>query len=196
MLAKIKRFMRDLWLDKPALVTTETLTHYNVFTDGSFIEVQRRGRSREKFGGYCAIVLDENLAIGKILCGGMIDPSNSGDPEILAIVKVLQHFKERTAFTIYTDCMYVVTFFEKIQNNDFYANWKQMRTDSYKSSLKYLKLLDKLRELHNIEFAFIKSHSGANLNETCDYLAKNFAYKQSSQPNKELETVDSYERKN
>lgn len=161
------------------------LVHYNVFTDGSFLIAKKGSNEKRNFGGYCSLILSEFPgAIGRIVAGGIIDLDNTQDAEIIAVLKVLELFSERTSFTIFTDCMYIINFCDRLNNKEFNDAWMLNETVNYRTSMKHLEQLKKYNDLHVIDFMFVKSHMGSNFNQICDEVAKSMAYRTARTPDK------------
>lgn len=120
----------------------------SIFTDASYF-------FHSKVGGWAAIIYFQYKTVE--IFGG----ETSGDinrMELLAIVKALSTLPPNTTAIVYTDSQYVLrgkSQFKKLSPND--DLWKQ---------------LDELRARHNVSIRWVKAHSGNQINDRVDSLAR------------------------
>ena len=105
--------------------------------------------------------------------------------ELLAVITGLEALKKPCEVTLYSDSKYVVDAF----NNKWIDGWiKKGWKTAGKTPVKNVDLWQRLlkaKEIHDVEFVWVKGHAGHEYNERCDTLAVN-AYKQDSEKLKEL----------
>ncbi|MDG2297044.1 MAG: ribonuclease HI [Gammaproteobacteria bacterium] len=105
----------------------------------------------------------------KELCGGQLDTTNN-QMELLAAIKALESLKEPCKINLFTDSKYV-----KNGITQWIINWK---TNGFKNAKKKPVLnaelwirLDTLVSEHDINWLWVKGHSGHIDNERADALA-------------------------
>lgn len=106
----------------------------------------------------------------KEIYGGNPDTTNN-QMELTAVIKALESLKKTCDIDLYTDSQYV-----KNGINEWINNWKQnnWRTAN-KKTVKNQELWQELDELvnkHNINWHWVKGHSGDEYNERADMLAR------------------------
>ena len=91
--------------------------------------------------------------------------------ELIAAIEALNRLKKPCQFMLHSDSAYLVNAFML----GWLANWKlngwKNSTKQIVSNIDLWKELDRLSELHRIEWIKIKGHSGHEYNERCDALA-------------------------
>ncbi len=118
-------------------------------------------------GGWGALL--RFRGVEKELWGGE-DPTTNNRMELLAVIKALQALKRRSSVRITTDSQYV-----KKGITEWLARWKQ--TGWKTAARKPVKNEDLWRELdrvvarHQVEWRWVKGHSGHAENERADALA-------------------------
>lgn len=119
-------------------------------------------------GGWAAILLykDKN----KEISGGKPFTTNN-EMELTAVVEALSCLKEPCYVQLFSDSSYVVNAIQK----DWLSTWKSKGwINSQKKTLPNLALwkeLDRLINIHNIEFNWVKGHADNKFNNRCDELA-------------------------
>ncbi|SFV77952.1 Ribonuclease HI [hydrothermal vent metagenome] len=106
----------------------------------------------------------------KKLKGAERDTTNN-QMELMAAIKALETIKSSSiAIELYTDSKYVMTGI-----NEWIVNWKAKgwKTANKKSvkNVALWKRLDVLNQQHNVEWHWVKGHSGDSGNEMADTLA-------------------------
>lgn len=124
-----------------------------LYTDGSCI-------GNPGPGGWGAIIVTANEKIS--LSGGEAETTNN-KMEITAVIKGLEYFPEKSLVKIFTDSEYVI--------NTMTKNWKR------NTNLKLWTRLDILVANRKVDWNWVKGHSGNELNEEADSLAKQEAKK-------------------
>ena len=122
-------------------------------------------------GGWGVVIL-ENDNDPIFLKGGENETTNNR-MELTATIKALQHFKSSEELTLVTDSKYVK---DGIQS--WIANWKKngWKTTS-KKPVKNKELwleLDSEISKHNINWEWVKGHTGDTYNEKADSLARRY----------------------
>ena len=131
-----------------------------IFTDGAC-------RGNPGPGGWGALLRSNGHE--KELCGGQLDTTNN-QMELLAAIKALESLKEPCKIDLFTDSKYV-----KNGITQWIINWK---TNGFKNAKKKPVLnaelwirLDTLVSEHDINWLWVKGHSGHIDNERADALA-------------------------
>ena len=134
-----------------------------IFTDGAC-----SGNNGAGAGGWGAI-----LRYGKHekeLSGGEASTTNNR-MELTAVIKALQALKQPCAVQLTTDSKYVVDSITK----KWVYNWKSknwIKSDGKKAlNIDLWEQLLPLLELHQVNFIWVKGHTGHAENERCDKLA-------------------------
>ena len=119
-------------------------------------------------GGWAAILLYKD--INKEISGGKPFTTNN-EMELTAVVEALSCLKEPCYVQLFSDSSYVVNAIQK----DWLSTWKSKGwINSQKKTLPNLALwkeLDRLINIHNIEFNWVKGHADNKYNNRCDELA-------------------------
>lgn len=137
-----------------------------IYTDGSCI-------GNPGPGGWAAILMSKGRK--KEICGGNVYTTNN-QMELEAVVSALSCLLKPCKVTIYTDSQYVCN----SVNLGWLDNWKHNGWRNSSGKLKNLELwikLDKFRNIHDINFIWVKGHSDNPFNNRCDQIAKAEAYK-------------------
>ena len=105
----------------------------------------------------------------KRLCGGEADTTNNR-MELMAVIQALESLSRECTVKVTSDSQYVLKGI-----NEWMENWKKRGwKTAAKKPVKNVDLwqrLDKARESHEIEWAWVKGHSGHTENEIADELA-------------------------
>ena len=119
-------------------------------------------------GGWAAILLYKD--INKEISGGKPFTTNN-EMELTAVVEALSCLKEPCYVQLFSDSSYVVNAIQK----DWLSTWKSKGwINSQKKTLPNLALwkeIDRLINIHNIEFNWVKGHADNKFNNRCDELA-------------------------
>ena len=135
-----------------------------IYTDGSCI-------GNPGPGGWAAIILNGNKQ--SIISGKKKNTTNN-QMELMAAIMALVFLKKKQKIRIYTDSNYVkegITNWIKIWKKN---NWKTANKKKVKNVELWIKL-NTLSIFHDIEWVWIKGHSGNPMNNLVDKLAKKAA---------------------
>lgn len=131
------------------------MTKVVIYTDGSCLE--------RRYGGYGFVVLENNddkNTITEWHVSGGIDNTTNNRMELIAVIEGLKFSENRVydKYCIYSDSQYVI----KCAKGDFKRN----------KNLDLWKVYDKVCKNKNIEWTWVKGHSGDKYNNIVDCLAK------------------------
>ncbi|MBN1892237.1 MAG: ribonuclease HI [Clostridiales bacterium] len=119
-------------------------------------------------GGWGAILVSSGIE--KEISGGDRSTTNNR-MELVAAIEALKHLNKPCVVHLYSDSAYLVNAFRL----GWLRSWKQ---NSWKNSTKQIvsnlelwKELDRLSQIHKIDWIKVKGHSGHEYNERCDSLA-------------------------
>lgn len=119
-------------------------------------------------GGYGVVMLWGEKR--KELSGGFQRTTNNR-MELLAVIEALSVLKQPCAVTLYSDSNYVVN----AMNKGWVQAWQRKGWRNSKNqptpNVDLWKRLLALCEQHDVEFIWVKGHSGIKENERCDALA-------------------------
>ncbi|MYD35980.1 MAG: ribonuclease HI [Dehalococcoidia bacterium] len=91
--------------------------------------------------------------------------------ELLAVIRALEALKERCRVTLHSDSRYVIDGIEKGWAARWRANgWKRNKREAAINPDLWGRLLD-LCDAHEVDFKWVRGHSGVPENERCDRLA-------------------------
>ncbi len=149
-------------------------TRVNIYTDGAC-------SGNPGPGGYGTILVhtDVNgIKHEKELSRGYKNVTNN-QMELMAVIVGLEALKKPCNVTLYSDSKYVVDAF----NNKWIDSWiKKGWKTAGKTPVKNVELWQRLlkaKEIHDVNFVWVKGHAGHDYNERCDNLAVT-AYKSSN----------------
>ncbi|MGL4721863.1 MAG: ribonuclease HI [Desulfovibrionaceae bacterium] len=92
--------------------------------------------------------------------------------EIYAVIEALSVLKEESLVDVYTDSMYVCNAIEQRWLERWYSNGWKTSNKKFVKNRDLWELLHKYTCKHEVSFYWVKAHSGNELNERCDILAK------------------------
>ena len=119
-------------------------------------------------GGYGVVLFSGGR--GKELSDGYRLTTNNR-MELMAVIVGLEALKERCEVALYSDSKYVLDALSKGWAARWRANgWRRNRREAAVNPDLWDRLLD-LCEFHDVEFHWVKGHSGDPYNERCDRLA-------------------------
>ena len=90
--------------------------------------------------------------------------------EMTAAIKALEFFSIKKNMILYTDSNYLRLGITSWVYGWKKNNWKNSKREQVKNKLHWI-TLDKLNNRHNIEWKWVKAHSGDKYNERADELA-------------------------
>jgi len=135
-----------------------------IYTDGSCI-------GNPGSGGWAAIIINSDKQ--NIISGRKKNTTNN-QMELMAAIKALVFLKKKQKIRIYTDSNYVkegITSWIKIWEKN---NWKTASKKKVKNVELWIKL-NILSNFHDIEWKWVKAHSGDSMNNMVDKLARKAA---------------------
>ena len=135
-----------------------------IYTDGSCI-------GNPGPGGWAAIILNGDK---KDIISGRKKNTTNNQMELMAAIKALVFFSKKQKIRIYTDSNYVkegITNWIKIWEKN---NWKTANKKKVKNIELWIKL-NTLSNFHDIEWKWVKAHSGDPMNNMVDKLARKAA---------------------
>ena len=106
----------------------------------------------------------------KEIYGGEEDSTNNR-MEMMAVIKALESLKKRSNVRIYTDSKYVLQGATEWLKGWKAKGWKNSKKQPVKNKALWQNI-DSLLLEHNIEFVWVKGHSGNAGNERADELAR------------------------
>ena len=133
------------------------MTPVTIYTDGS-CSLHDKGR-----GGYGAVLI-YNGVIKEIYGGYMFTTNNR--MELTAVIKSLQSLKRPCKVIVHSDSKYVTDAI----NKRWFVKWQNRKFFNVKNSDLWQQLLH-LITIHDVEFKWVKGHSGVEFNERADELA-------------------------
>ena len=119
-------------------------------------------------GGWGAVIIDEKN--NQIELSGSEKSTTNNRMELLAPIKALKKIKEEANITIFTDSTYlkngITEWIKKWEIND----WKSANKKPIKNKDLWQEL-NKLTQIKDITWKWVKAHAGNPLNELADQLA-------------------------
>lgn len=103
------------------------------------------------------------------LFGGELDTTNNR-MEMMAVIKALEFFKESWHLELYVDSQYVKKGLTEWMPGWIKKNWKNSANKPVKNKDLWLQLLEQTKR-HQLEWFWVKGHSGDPGNERADELA-------------------------
>jgi len=135
-----------------------------IYTDGSCL-------NNPGNGGWAAIISND----GKIkkISGSVKDTTNN-KMELMAPIKALQKIKKNQQIKIYTDSQYVRLGITNWIHKWIKNNWQTSKKEPVKNKELWIELYE-LTNSYEVQWNWVKAHSGNILNEEVDLLAKRAA---------------------
>ena len=121
-------------------------------------------------GGWGVVILDNN---NEILLNGGDQLTTNNKMELTAAIKALEYYELKNDLIIYTDSKYLKDGIESWINNWKENGWKTSAKKIVKNKELWMKL-DNLINKHNVNWKWVKGHSGLELNEKADKLARKY----------------------
>ena len=140
---------------------TSTNNRVTIHTDGACL-------GNPGPGGYGVVLMHNGRR--RELSGGFRNTTNNR-MEVLAAIVGLGDLDEKSTVTLYSDSQYLVNAVEKGWAKKWRANgWMRNKKEPALNPDLWARLLD-LVEGHQVEFRWVRGHSGDPENERCDQLA-------------------------
>ena len=118
-------------------------------------------------GGWGVVIIENK---NKIELSGNKNNTTNNIMEMTAAIKALEYFKIKKNILLYTDSNYLKMGITKWIYNWKNNNWINSKKEPVKNK-NYWLILDRLNNLHDIKWNWIKAHNGNIYNERADYLA-------------------------
>jgi len=134
--------------------------YIDIYTDGACSGNPGKGG----WGVYLKINNEE------IELNGAKDNTTNNKMELTAVIEALKYLKCKSNINLFTDSKYVMQGIDEWIHNWKKNNWKTSKKEPVKNKELWIEL-DKLVSLHNIQWKWVKGHSGDYGNERADYLA-------------------------
>ena len=132
----------------------------SIFTDGAC-------RGNPGPGGWGVLILLEGEEI--TLYGGENSTTNN-QMEMIAAIKALEYFREKKSIELVTDSNYLKDGIEKWIHGWKKNGWKTSAKKPVKNQELWMKI-DTLNHFHEVQWKWVKGHSGHRENEIADLLA-------------------------
>ena len=139
-------------------------TKLQIYTDGACL-------GNPGPGGWAAIIIENGQ---ERVFSGNDNMTTNNRMELLAIIKALESFNENLELIIYTDSKYVINGITSWIKNWEANSWKNSTKQPVKN-VDLWKKLDMNAKKHNIEWIWVKGHSGNFFNEKVDEIARSQA---------------------
>lgn len=136
------------------------MKHVEIFTDGAC-------RGNPGPGGWGALLRFDGSERG--LFGGTLDTTNNR-MELLAAIEGLKALSESCQVTLTTDSVYVKSGITEWMPNWKKRNWKTAARKPVKNADLWM-ALDEQNQRHQVDWCWVKGHSGHRENEIADTLA-------------------------
>ena len=121
-------------------------------------------------GGWAVILVHDNTGRRKEVSGGEPHTTNNR-MELTAAVMALEALKDRCTVTFYSDSSYLVQGMTRWAKGWEKNGWRRGKKKEPLENDDLWKLLWQLKDKHDIEWHWVKGHSGNILNERADQLA-------------------------
>ena len=136
-------------------------TKLQIYTDGACL-------GNPGPGGWAAIIIENGQ---ERVFSGNDNMTTNNRMELLAIIKALESINENLELIIYTDSKYVINGITSWIKNWEANSWKNSTKQPVKN-VDLWKKLDTNAKKHNIEWIWVKGHSGNFFNEKVDEIAR------------------------
>ena len=143
----------------------------DIYTDGA-----ARGNPNGP-GGYGAVLhfLDGNGELHTREFSGGFKKTTNNRMELMAVIAGLEGLTKSCEVELYSDSKYVTDAFnQKWLEGWIKKGWKRGKNEPVKNVDLWKRLL-KAKEIHNVNFNWVKGHAGHEMNERCDFLATSAA---------------------
>ncbi len=132
-----------------------------IFTDGA-------ANTRTRRGGFGAVIRQGKKR--EELSGGYRGTTNNR-MELTAVIKALETLKKRSDVVVFSDSKYVVRAMTEGWIDNWHANgWKRAKKQKLMNADLWQQLYA-LNKKHDVQYRWVRGHSGTRENERCDRLA-------------------------
>ena len=135
----------------------------NIYTDGAC-------SGNPGIGGWGVVILNNNE---EILLNGGDQHTTNNKMELTAAIKALEYIELKSDLIIYTDSKYVKDGIETWIKNWKKNGWKTSANKIVKNKELWVQL-DNLINKHNVNWKWVKGHTGLEFNEKADKLARKY----------------------
>lgn len=145
------------------------MSKIEIYTDGAC-------KGNPGRGGWAYIILEDEKIIAQKQGGPKEDTTNNR-MELTAVIEGIKNLEnsENKQINIYSDSAYIVNCFKQSWYLKWQKNgWKGGTNGTIQNQDLWKELID-LKEKNNIEFIYVKGHSGNEFNELADSYASSFA---------------------
>ena len=118
-------------------------------------------------GGWGAYIKIEDQVVE---LNGSINNTTNNRMELTAVIEALKYLKNKSNINLFTDSKYVMQGIEEWIHKWKENNWKTSKKESVKNKELWMEL-DELVSMHEVNWNWVKGHSGDHGNERADYLA-------------------------
>ncbi len=123
--------------------------------------------------GWAAVLIHSKTGKTKEISGGF-KLSTISRMEITAVINALKNLtRDNLTITVYSDSKYVV---DSVMKRWVYS-WESENFKKRVNSDLWIEMLKEIKRQKNIEFKWVKGHSGVEFNERCDVLASTASHK-------------------
>lgn len=141
--------------------TTTLTTDVVIYTDGAC--------NKQYIGGYGAYLKTDS---DELKLSGYETNTTNNRMELMGVIVALEKLNQPCNVTLYTDSVYVKEGISNWIKKWKINNWKTANRKDVLNKDLWLRL-DEVANKHNIEWCWVKGHSGVEGNEICDALATN-----------------------
>lgn len=141
--------------------TTDRRPMVELYTDGSCL-------GNPGPGGWAALLVHQGRE--RLLTGGQANTTNN-QMELQAVIEGLAALKKACRVELYTDSKYVMDGATQWLEGWKAKNWKNSKKQAVKNQ-NHWQTLDALLQQHQIEWHWVKGHSGHEQNERVDEAAR------------------------
>ena len=145
-----------------------TDSDYTIYTDGACL-------GNPGPGGWAAIIYNNHSGNENKIFGSDLKTTNNR-MELMAVIKSLEKLPSKSSVKIYTDSKYIINGMDLWISNWKKKNWLNASKKPVKNKDLWL-ILDKLCENFEINWNWVKGHSGDKNNDIVDEMARNQATK-------------------
>lgn len=150
-------------------MTTETdaesqdLPRIRLFTDGAC-------SGNPGPGGWAYVLQHDASGTEREASGGQADTTNNR-MELMAVIEGLRAIKRPSVVELHADSQYVLRGLSEWMDGWKARGWTRGKKREPVMNVDLWKILDGLREIHTLEYHWVRGHTGHPENERCDTMA-------------------------